>query len=197
MANTGAYVAGLAFTATLFTARPAPAQDEVRTLVLHVDDYARIPSDVLAQAEREAARVYEAAGVRVVWIHGDDEAERDTGGRHFRVLLLDTQMMHRKTGMEGIGPDVLGTAASGTDRAWVFTQRIIERSLSSGHEPAQLIGRVMAHEIGHLLLHPGSHSPKGIMRANLSFRTHELATFTKPQADEILIALNRINYQRF
>jgi hypothetical protein len=191
MATTGALMAGMAFTATLFIAGPAPAQDEARTLVLHVDNYFRLPSDVLARAEREAARVYEAAGVRVVWIHGDDEAERDAGGKHFRVLLLTTEMTYRKTGMDGIGDDVLGTAARGTDRAYVFTQRVIERALSNGREAAQLIGRVMAHEIGHLLLHEGSHSASGIMRANLSFRTSVLATFTQPQADEILLALNR------
>lgn len=191
MATTGALLAGLAFTVTLFTAGPAPAQDEARTLVLHVDNYARIPSDVLAQAEREAARVYEAAGVRVAWNHGDDEAEREPGGRHLLVLLLDTEMTHRKTGNDRIGNDVLGTASHGTGRAYVFTQRVIERALSSGHEASQLIGRVMAHEIGHLLLHQGSHSASGIMRANLSFRTRSLATFTKPQADEILMVLNR------
>jgi len=192
MATTGALMAGLAFTATLFTAGPAPAQDEARTLVLHVDNYARIPSDVLALAEREAARVYEAAGVRVVWIHGDDEAERDAGGKHLRVLLLGTEMTYRKTGLDRIGPDVLGTAASGTDRAYVFTQRVIERALMNGREASQLIGRVMAHEIGHLLLHQGGHSASGIMRANLSFRrSRERNTFTKPQADEILLALNR------
>jgi hypothetical protein len=184
-------MAGLAFTATLFIAGPAPAQDEARTLVLQVDNYARLPSDVLAQAEREAARVYEAAGVRVAWIHGDDEATREAGGRHLVVLLLNTEMMHRKIGNDRIDADVLGTASRATGRAFVFTQRVIERALSSGHEAAQLIGRVMAHEIGHLLLHQGGHSQSGIMRANLSFRTRSPATFTKPQADEILMALNR------
>ena len=191
MATTGALTAGLAFTAALFIAGPAPAQDEARTLVLHVDDYARLPSDVLARAEREAARVYEAAGVRVVWIHGDDEAHRDAGGRHLVVLLLDTEMTYRKTGADRIADDVLGTASHGTGRAYVFTQRVIERALLSGHEAAQLIGRVMAHEIGHLLLHQSGHSASGIMRATLSFRTNILATFTKPQAAEILMALNR------
>ena len=191
MATTGALMAGLAFTATLFTAGAAPAQDEARTLVLHVDNYFRLPSDVLARAEREAARVYEAAGVRVVWIHGDDEAEREAGGRHLVVLLLDTDMMHRKIGNDRIDDDVLGTASRGTGRAFVFTQRVIERALSSGHESAQLIGRVMAHEIGHLVLQQAGHSASGIMRANLSFRTRSLATFTKPQVDEIVMALNR------
>ena len=191
MATTGALKAGLAFTATLFIAGPAPAQDEVRTLALHVDNYARLPSDVLAQAEREAARVYEAAGVRVAWIHGDDEAKREAGGRHLVVLLLSTEMMHRKIGNDRINDDVLGTASRETGRAFVFTQRVIERALASGHEAAQLIGRVMAHEIGHLLLQQAGHSNSGIMRANLSFRTRSLATFTKPQADEILLALNR------
>src|SRR5262245_35610589 len=191
MGTIGALTAGLACTATLFCAGPALAQDEARTLILHVDNYARLPSDVLAQAEREAARVYEAAGVRVAWIHGDDEADREAGGRHLVVLLLDTEMMHRKIGNDRIGDDVLGTASRGTGRAYVFTQRVIERALSSGHEAAQLVGRVMAHEIGHLLLHQAGHSSSGIMRANLSFRTRSPATFTKPQADEILMALNR------
>jgi|SRR5262245_2308463 len=191
MGTIGALTAGLACTATLFCAGPALAQDEARTLILHVDNYARIPSDVLAQAEREAARVYEAAGVRVAWIHGDDEADRDAGGRHVRVLLLGTEMTHRKVGKDSIGPDVLGTAARGTGRAYVFTQRIIEKALLNGRDSAELMGRVMAHEIGHLLLHEGSHSAEGIMRANLSLRTRGLNTFTKPQADEILMVLNR------
>ena len=33
-----------------------------------------------------------------------------------------------------------------------------------------LLGRAMAHEIGHLLLGPNSHSPTGIMRASWSGR---------------------------
>jgi hypothetical protein len=191
MATTGALMAGLAFTATLFNAGSAPAQDEVRTLVLHVDNYARLPSDVLARAEREAARVYEAAGVRVVWIHGDDEAERDAGGRHLRVLLLGTEMTHRKTAVDRIGPDVLGSAARGTDRAYVFTQRIIEVALKGGRDASMMLGRVMAHEIGHLLLSEIGHSPRGIMRAHLDLRNAHFDTFTNPQAREILLALNR------
>lgn len=191
MAATGALMTGLAFTATLFTAGPAPAQDEARTLFLHVDNYVRLPPSGLARAEREAARVYEAAGVRVVWIHDDEADTRDAGGKHLRVLLLGTAMTNRKARIEGIGPDVLGRAAGGTGRAYVFTQRVIETALSNGYNAELLLGRVMAHEIGHLLLRENSHSRTGIMRGHLRLSTQRLETFTMPQAAEIQLALNR------
>jgi hypothetical protein len=191
MATAGALLTGLAFIATFFTAGPAPAQDE-RTLVLHVDNYARFPSNELTRAEREAARVYEAAGVRVVWVHGNEEADtRDAGGKHLRVLLLGTRMTSHKAGVDSIGSDALGSAARETGRAWIFTQRVIEMSLSNLRDPDVVLGRVMAHEIGHLLLHEHSHSPRGIMRAHLNFRKRNLEIFTTPEAAEILIALNR------
>lgn len=193
MATTGALMTGLAFTATLFNAGQAPAaQDEARTLVLHVDNYARIPPGALARAEREAARVYEAAGVRTMWVHGDDAANaRDAGGKHLRVLLLGTDMTNRKVAMEEIGPEVLGRAARPTGRAYIFTQRVVEVSLLRGHDSELMLGRVMAHEIGHLLLAEGSHSRSGIMRQHLNLWKQRFDTFTTPQAQEILVALNR------
>ena len=193
MATTGALMTGLAFTATLLTAGQAPAaQEEARTLVLHVDNYARVPPTALARAEREAARVYDAAGVRTLWVHGDDEADaRDAGGKHLRVLLLGTEMTNRKAGMERIGPDVLGRAARQTGRAYIFTQRVVETALLSGRDSELMLGRVMAHEIGHLLLNAGSHSRSGIMKDHVSLLNRALPTFTTPQAAEILIALNR------
>src|SRR5262245_59075090 len=161
---------GLGVGAGLGTAGPASAaQVEGRALGLPLDQHSRVPPQSLARAEREAARVYEAAGVRIVWVHGDDEASTSgAGGKQFRVLLLGTQMTNRKAGIEGFGTEVLGRAARATGRAYVFTQRVIETSLLNGKNAEQMIGRVMAHEIGHLLLPEGSHSRKGIMRDHLS-----------------------------
>jgi hypothetical protein len=193
MATKGAFMTGLAFAAALCTAGQAPAaQDEARTLVLHVDNYARIPPQSLARAEREAARVYEAAGVRTVWIHGDDEASTsDAGGKQLRVLLLGRTMTDRKAEIEAIGPEVLGRAARSTGRAYVFAQRIVETALLNGRSAELMLGRVMAHEIGHLLLPEGSHSRKGIMRAHVGLFRPKLEVFTAPQAQQILMALNR------
>ncbi len=192
MAITGALMTGLAFAAALLAARQAPAaQDEPRTLVLHVDNYARIPSGALAHAEREAARVYRAAGVRITWVHGDDEAnDCDAGGKHLRVLLLGAAMTNRKAAIEEIEPNVLGRASQQTGRAYIFTQRVVNVALQKGRDSEELLGRVMAHEIGHLLLREGSHSPSGIMRDHLNLKTRRAETFTTLQAQEILVALN-------
>lgn len=193
MANTGPFIAGLTFTVTLFTAGQAPAaQDEARALVLHVDNYAELPPSILARAEVETARVYAAAGVRTTWVHGDDEADaRDAGGLHLRVLLLCGAMTNHKTDAEHIGTNVLGRANRQTARAYIFTPRVVNVALQRGKSVDLMIGRIMAHEIGHLLLHEGSHSATGIMREQVNLSHHHFDTFTMPQAAEIQWALNR------
>jgi hypothetical protein len=157
-----------------------------------VENHARVPQGELARVEREAARVYEAAGVRVVWVHGDDEADtNDAGGKPLRVLLLGRNMTNRKAAIEDIGPAVLGRASRITGRAYVFVQRVIDLALASGKSSELMLSRVMAHEIGHLLLQEGSHSRTGIMRERLSMRLYQDELFTEPQAREIQLALNR------
>lgn len=193
MANTGAFFTGLAFTITLFTAGEAPAaQDELKGLVLHVDNYARVPPAVLARAEAEAARVYAAAGVRTTWVHGDDEANaRDAGGLHLQVLLLCREKTAHKVASDHLDVRVLGRAARETARAYVLTPRVIEAALGSGRLFELVLGRVMAHEIGHLLLPRGSHSAQGIMQEHLNLTSKAAVTFTALQAAEIQMALNR------
>jgi hypothetical protein len=191
MANTGTLTAGLAFIVTLFSVGASAAQDEGRTLILHVDNYARIPSADLARAEYEATRVYDAAGVRTIWVHGDDEASgRDAGGLHLRVLLLCNEMTNRKVANDNIELGVLGRAARPTRRAYVFTPRVVDVALRNGMPIEITLGRVMAHEIGHLLLGAGSHASAGIMREHLNLANKSLLTFTAPQTAQIQMALN-------
>ena len=192
MANTGTFMTGLAFTAALFTAGQAPAaQDDQPMLVLHVDNYARIPPATLARAEAEAARVYAAAGVRTTWVHGDDEANaRDAGGLHLRVLLLCKDMTRRKVETDRIGDYVLGRAAHPTARAYIFTPRVVDAALRHSRSFEKVLGSIIAHEVGHLLLPEGSHSATGIMREHVNLANNHFDTFTMPQAAEIQMALN-------
>ena len=52
-----------------------------------------------------------------------------------------------------------------------------------------LLGVVVAHEVGHILLPAYSHSPSGIMRANWEGRLIDIPGFTKVQAATILMRL--------
>ena len=51
--------------------------------------------------------------------------------------------------------------------SYVFYDRVEERAKSPDFQ-AVLLGDLMAHELGHLLLGPHSHSPTGIMCCNLA-----------------------------
>jgi hypothetical protein len=56
-----------------------------------------------------------------------------------------------------------------TNHGWlatVFSDRIDRAATRAGVESGTLLGRVMAHEVGHLLLGTGYHGDAGVMRAD-------------------------------
>jgi hypothetical protein len=64
--------------------------------------------------------------------------------------------------------DTFGISEVYSDRigslSYVFYDRVVEQTENLDLR-AVLLGHLMAHETGHLLLGPNSHSPKGIMCA--------------------------------
>ena len=92
-------------------------------------------------------------------------------------------------------PDsAMGWVAPGTRIVKVSYSRIkaFSRGLNSSptlgdNDTACILGHVVAHEIGHLLLPRGPHSPSGIMRAWLDRQLAALGGlfFTADQAQDI------------
>jgi hypothetical protein len=187
------FLTGLAFTITLFTAGPAlAAEDGQMALVLHVDNYARIPPDYLTRAEAVATNIYAAAGIAVTWSNDDPNTVLPIDdARHLRVLLLCADMTNTKTRKDHVPDNVLGQAAHGSTRAYIFTYRVRAVAFKKQQPFEAVLGHVIAHEVGHLLLPPFSHSTSGIMRENLQFGSMRLETFTPIQSEEIRMALNR------
>ena len=66
------------------------------------------------------------------------------------------------------GPHILGTAVVQDDGpnvvASVYAGSIEDRAIKTGVPLTIILGRVTAHEIGHLLLGTNSHAPTGLMR---------------------------------
>jgi hypothetical protein len=62
---------------------------------------------------------------------------------------------------------ILGSVPTGSSVAYVFTDRIAAQVLHKSTPIGVLLGHVIAHEIGHVLLGPGGHARAGIMRARL------------------------------
>jgi hypothetical protein len=196
VAKAGRLTTGVACTMTVFmastTLRAGPAlagQDDPTLLVLHVDNYARLPREALRHAEDEAGAIFAAAGIRPVWIHED---EPDTHGtehaRHLRVLLLCPVMTKQKVLSDRVERDVLGQAGNGSGRAYVFTQRIINAALEKGRRFEIALGRVIAHEVGHLVLPPG-HAASGIMRRSPDLWKPHADRFSTSEGRQMQVAL--------
>jgi len=129
-----------------------------------------IPELVMALAEQRASQIFFSAGVDVVWInciHGrsttpDHECNKSYGSRD--LVLRITSHVSSATSDAAFG--VAWLAADGSGRyADVFWNRAQELCTNSNADLAQILGNVMAHEMGHLLLGMNSHSVTGLMQA--------------------------------
>ena len=182
MAGTKAW---LCIAGWLFLVVPhAPTLAAGPALVVHVDDRAGVPPPELAAAKRIVERTFAAAGVEIGWAEGRFPASI-TGplaefaqARHLAVLLVN----NNEESTRGATGCVLGYATPRRSVAAAFYNRVVE---ASGMRPVDLtvvLGRVIAHEIGHLLLPPNSHTRYGIMRADLDLEVANPDRFTNDQA---------------
>jgi hypothetical protein len=161
-------VAGIASAAEL-TAQVPPRQ-AVRVLIR---DYARLSPSTLVQAEWTASYVLRQAGVLLEWaecrIHEGDPPKDPACGLAVTAMDLQLQIidaaMAKHTGKTG---QCLGYAVV-TGRldsiASVFAHRALELEKRNFADRAAILGAIIAHEIGHLLLGRSRHSGSGIMRA--------------------------------
>jgi hypothetical protein len=167
-----------------------PTLAAAQTLVVQVDNDARIPAADLAEMEQLVASSYLAIGVQVIWEYGEVALD-DPRGLRVHLRLLSRTNADRKITQERIGRAVLGQTNSPARLVYIFTYRIVEASVKFSHDYARILGLVVAHELGHVLLPPGSHSDSGVMngRANLWGKiAHE---FTPAEAEAIRDGLVR------
>ena len=139
----------------------------------------------------EASRVFEAVGIRLVWVSGSmPQAPR------YLVIRVVSKPMSRMSR----NPGVLGTAASsngnGATIATLYYGRIASQCGRFGVDAPLLLGHVMAHEMGHLLLPAGGHTAAGLMKAGWDMHQSVLAsagklTFAPNQASLIRAHLQR------
>jgi hypothetical protein len=134
---------------------------------------ADVPGTVLHRAESAAAAIFARAGVRVEWadarvnepigtahdlISGNGTGDRLSCSYAMRIIRHSRNLSGDIFGLAFLGPDGSGRQAD------VFYANIAEMSAAWSRNPADVLGHVMAHELGHLLLGASAHSPAGIMR---------------------------------
>jgi hypothetical protein len=150
----------------------------VLPLRVRVDDHAAIPEGILTLAKAVVARIYSKAGVGLVWAgpsvvtpdpHGEpDPFQQRDSVPTFRIIIVPDSLAERVDA----DSKALGLA-TGNERqpghlAYVFYDRVRNLSVRYEDHRGGVLGHVIAHEIGHLLLPRGTHSETGLMRADWS-----------------------------
>lgn len=157
---------------------------EGRPLVLHVDDRMGVPAEEMALAKREVEAIFADAGVNIMWKEGRFPASvagsitKGVSTREIAVMLVS----NTDDPLPGASGCTLGFAAKRPAVAYAYYNRIIEQSLLYPIDVRVLLGRVIAHELGHVLLPPNSHSLHGIMRGNMDLGLENPDRFTRDQA---------------
>jgi hypothetical protein len=136
-------------------------QNPQLAVVVHND--ARVPAQVIQEAEGITERIYGEAGIVLVWRDHTGLAP-DSNELSVRIVPCSLNLPGEDFGIAFVGTDGRGVQAD------VFYSGIERLADNSAVKPAQLLGHVMAHELGHLLLGMNSHSSLGIMQAHWAGR---------------------------
>jgi hypothetical protein len=147
-------------------------------------DRAQIRPVVMSAVTKEVSAIFRHASVDVIWLTGDDRVD------FLRLLVILDPDPSKHTPEPGNTIGVTVKAAGNADPvAYLFVNRIDRVSREAGRNMATVMAYVLAHELGHLLLPPGSHSKAGIMRARWDPKVLTEAAqgiyFTREQAAQI------------
>lgn len=152
------------------------------SITVLVYNYAAIPSEVLAQTETEAARIYHGGSIEIQWLDCPlslKEAAQfpacqvPTGPTKLAVRLLSQSMAERlRQVQDSLGFALYPENGGFATIANVFAHDAEQLADSRGMRRGVVLGHVLAHEVGHLLLGAGSHSISGIM--HVPWRQKEL-----------------------
>ena len=152
-----------------------------QAIVLHVQNLADVPERELSGAQAEVDRVFEDAGLEITWVDGPPAATAGGPSRHISILLLNITR-DSQAGADGCA---LGIALASRSTAYVFFNRLVAAAGSRPVDLGTVLGRAIAHEVGHVLLPPGKHSRHGLMRAELDFGVANPARFSREEAATI------------
>jgi hypothetical protein len=165
---------------------------------------AGVDNATVLSAEKIASRIFEQAGLSIIWKNCLEQPElkserciQTVDNRH---LVLHIEHRARTLATDVYGIAFLDEGGSGA-YCDVFYDRIEELHHRGRASEATILGIVAAHELGHLLLGSHAHSAIGIMRPQLQdkdFWVLELGstTFSHQQTQRISDRLVRIQADR-
>ena len=153
---------------------PAAAQAEF-AVVVRSYDYTDGSRERLSAARREAEEIFRQAHIPVRWIDcevpnrpgGAKCTEPLVAGRDLIMRLLDRGDNHRASAPRavGLGESLIDRERSSGVLMTLDLSAIRGIAVETAVDIPTLLGRAIAHEIGHLLLGSSTHPRDGLMRA--------------------------------
>jgi hypothetical protein len=183
-----------------------------KRITIRVHNYAQIDTSDLLKTEQITDDIFRETGVEAAWLEcsaGDAPAKDPACEIPMTPMDLELNLLPRSMSQRFLlGADRFGVALEdaqgglGFD-AWIFCDLVKDAAAKKHLTPSVLLGTVIAHELGHLLLSTNSHSAFGIMRAKWSneelsavehramyFSSSESARIQKAVTARQLFALN-------
>lgn len=151
-------LAGASLLSTQANAR-RPGELPTRVTVL-VYDYAAVPAQTLYTAEQDASNVFRHAGIEVAWVACRKDASACDGFESAPVLRLQRRFSRTAGRL-----DVRAMGFCLGNLAAVSLERVARAAQSGPARLPEILGSVITHEIGHVLMPHWNHSQSGIMRA--------------------------------
>src|SRR5215475_11046913 len=151
------------------------AQDQPLSLKIYLYNNAGVPGITLGQAEDRARKIFGQSGVATTWyncsVHGMGGANC-SGSLDAETIVVQIVHNTEKVKTEVFGTALIGRSGYGS-YAHIFFDRAQQLCRDEKVGLPDVLGHIISHEIGHLLLGTDSHSRFGIMRAR--WESKELA----------------------
>jgi len=161
--------------------------DQTLALTVRVFIYAPVPSSEMSAAERVASKIFQKAGLEMTWLDcpmtGTPATLNPACSAFMTLAEIHLNIMPDFPKIPQVEESAMGFALTvpPPDRGQFasISYGQVRRQLLHASQLTldQLLGRGMAHEIGHLLLGTNSHAPTGLMSAQWSEQKMKLAAF--------------------
>ena len=194
------YLVVLAITLTCRAA--SAAEPKLLIITINIFNDAGVPDSALETAKHETSRIFTAAHLQIRWNDCMTTPSVPAGSscRDLRAAANELNARIVPAGKRQ-NEDIFGVAFLGADGTGKYSDIFYDsvemlrtqRPINIG----RLLGHVMAHELGHLLIGSHAHSPWGLMCAKWhaqELRRMEMGTlfFTPEQEQLIHMRLNRV-----
>jgi hypothetical protein len=138
------------------------------SLIVRVYDNAGVLADNRTRAMKDARTILARADVDIYWrdcpARGRTHAACATTPAPGELVVRLVKSPKEDTDTRALGSALIDSITGSGTLATVFIDRIQAVAVLGKVDPWPIVGRVMAHEIGHLLLGTNSHSESGLMR---------------------------------